>query len=144
MAVYSNILLCVELLDTDKNIISKARELADLHKAKLSIIHAVEHVSSYGAAYGVAIGAEIEDILLKNAKKSIKKLGKKLDIPEEQQIIKFGAARTVILEEAEKSKADLIVLGSHGRQGMRLLLGSTANAVLHGSAVDVLAVRLKN
>jgi universal stress protein A len=38
--------------------------------------------------------------------------------------------------------ADLIVIGSHGRHGMGLLLGSTANAVLHGSPCNVLAVRL--
>ena len=40
--------------------------------------------------------------------------------------------------------ADLIVVGSHGRHGLALLLGSTANDVLHGAPCDVLAVRLKH
>ena len=38
---------------------------------------------------------------------------------------------------------DLIVVGSHGRHGLALLLGSTANDVLHGAPCDVLAVRLQ-
>jgi universal stress protein A len=38
---------------------------------------------------------------------------------------------------------DLIVVGSHGRHGLQLILGSTANAVLHHASVDVIAVRVK-
>jgi universal stress protein A len=34
------------------------------------------------------------------------------------------------------------VVGSHGRHGLALLLGSTANDVLHGAPCDVLAVKL--
>ena len=48
----------------------------------------------------------------------------------------------VVLEEVERLKADLIIVGSHGRHGVRLLLGSTANAILHGAKCDVLAVRI--
>ncbi|WP_313899138.1 universal stress protein [Leclercia adecarboxylata] len=44
---------------------------------------------------------------------------------------------------AKKQGCDLIVVGSHGRHGLALLLGSTANDILHGAPCDVLAVRLK-
>jgi universal stress protein A len=37
---------------------------------------------------------------------------------------------------------DLVVVGSYGRHGLQLLLGSTANGVLHLAACDVLAVRV--
>ena len=47
-----------------------------------------------------------------------------------------------ILGAAKEHGADLIVVGSHGRHGLALLLGSTANAVLHGAPCDVLAVRI--
>ena len=39
-------------------------------------------------------------------------------------------------------ETDLIVVGSHGRYGLALLMGSTANGVLHGATCDVLAVRV--
>lgn len=138
-----NILLAVELTENEREPIQKALEYAKQFKAKITLVHAVEHIISYGTAYGVAMGAEIEDALLKSATKLMHKLGKKMKIDEKKQIIKFGSAKYVLLEEADKIKADLIIVGSHGRHGARLLLGSTANAVLHSAKCDVLAVHIK-
>ncbi|MBX9705739.1 MAG: universal stress protein, partial [Gammaproteobacteria bacterium] len=56
--------------------------------------------------------------------------------------IATGAINTVIAGLAEKLQADLIVVGSHGRHGLRLLLGSHTDSILHHSPCDVLAVRL--
>lgn len=48
----------------------------------------------------------------------------------------------IILREARRAKADLIVMGTHGRRGLnRLLLGSDAERVLRESNVPVLLVR---
>lgn len=144
MKVYQKIVLAVELDPScDTLTTKKAKALADEFGAELYLVHAIEHMSSYGAAYGVAAGADIEEMLLENASDSMKKLGSDLGLADDRQVIKVGPARTIILEEADRIGADLIVVGSHGRHGIRLLLGSTANAVLHGAACDVLAVRLK-
>jgi universal stress protein A len=53
-----------------------------------------------------------------------------------------GSAATEIRALAEERVADLIVIGSHGRSGWKLLLGSTANKVLHGAHCDILTVRV--
>jgi universal stress protein A len=144
MKTYQNILLAVELIPAnDHPLIQRALELSKEFNAKLSLVHVVERVSSYGAAYGVAVGADIEQMLLENAKKQMVKLGNTLDVPESRQFLKIGPAPSVILEEADHIHADLIVIGSHGRHGIRLLLGSTANGVLHGAKCEVLAVRLQ-
>lgn len=144
MSLYKNILLAVELNDEgDKEPVQKAVALAKKFGAKLTIVHAIEHISSYGAAYGVAVGAEIEEMLLQNAAEEMGKFGKAVGASKEDQVVKFGPAKIIILEEAEAIKADLIVVGSHGRHGIRLIIGSTANAVIHGAKCDVLAVRLK-
>ena len=144
MKVYQKIVLAVELDPSCDTITTKkAKALADEFGAQLYLVHAIEHMSSYGAAYGVAAGADIEEMLLENASDSMKKQGSELGLSEDHQVIKVGPARTIILEEADRIGADLIIVGSHGRHGIRLLLGSTANAVLHGAACDVLAVRLK-
>jgi universal stress protein A len=144
MKLYKNILLAIELNgQTDKVPTQRAIALAKQFGAKLRVIHAIEHISSYGAAYGVAVGADIEGMLLKNATKEMRKFGKSIKVAEKDQIIKFGPAKVVILEEAKCLKTDLIVVGSTGRHGVRLLLGSTANAVLHAADCDVLAARVK-
>ncbi|MCI0391431.1 MAG: universal stress protein [Acidobacteria bacterium] len=58
--------------------------------------------------------------------------------------IKSGMARNVILDEAEKWDADLIVLGSHGYRGLqRFLLGSVSHAVANHAHCSVEIVRRK-
>lgn len=144
MKSYQKLLLAVELdSGCDSLPINKAKQLRDEFKADLYLVHAIENLSSYGAAYGVVAGADIEEMLLSNAREAMTKLGKTLDVAPTNQIIRIGSAKNIILEEAEKLGVNLIIVGSHGRHGIRLLLGSTANAVLHGAQNDVLAVRIQ-
>ena len=57
-------------------------------------------------------------------------------------LVQIGAPVPVILRAREELKADLIVMGTHGRHGWRrALLGSVNEGVLHGSPVPVLTVR---
>jgi nucleotide-binding universal stress UspA family protein len=59
-------------------------------------------------------------------------------------LVRTGDARDVILQAAEEVKADLIVLGTHGRRGIsRALLGSVAEMIVRSSPVPVLTVRGK-
>ena len=146
MENYKKILVAIELNPkTDKAIVKKLLEIKKASKAKLILIHAVEYVSGYGYGlpYSTIMGTEVESVLLEHTKKEMEKLGKSLGVKKEDQIIKFGPAKFIILEEADRVKASLIIVGSHGRHGVRMLLGSTANAVLHGAKCDVLAVRLE-
>jgi nucleotide-binding universal stress UspA family protein len=53
-----------------------------------------------------------------------------------------GDARQVILDEAQEWPADLVVLGSHGRTGMkRVLLGSVSDSVSRHARCSVQIVR---
>ena len=144
MKRYKNILLAVELNGaSDKRLIAQAKSIAEAFGAKINLIHVIEHFAGYGATYGVAVGAELEGVLLDRARIEMEKLATKLGVPQKNCVIDFGMAKEAILEEADKRKIDLIMLGSHGRRGLQLLIGSTANAVLHGAKCDVLAVRFK-
>jgi nucleotide-binding universal stress UspA family protein len=61
-----------------------------------------------------------------------------------QSVVLEGDARFVIVHEAEKWKADLIVMGSHGYTGIkRLLLGSVASSVVSHASCSVEIVRQK-
>lgn len=63
-------------------------------------------------------------------------------IPLETRLVEDVAAHKGILQAADDNQADLIIVGSHGRNGLeRLLLGSTANKVSSHSTRPVLIVR---
>ncbi|KAF3977753.1 MAG: universal stress protein [Methylococcales symbiont of Iophon sp. n. MRB-2018] len=76
--------------------------------------------------------------------KQLAKMAADSDILETKQYMELGSPKRKIVSIAKQQNVDLLVVGSHGRHGLALLLASTANAVLHHAACDVLAVRLKN
>lgn len=143
---YQHILLAVDFSEHGDFIAQKARYLAGKYQAKLSIIHIVDNLPITDAAYGPVIPFDIDlnEELMNAAKKRLADLGKQLSVPENRQFLEMGSAKLEIVATAEEHHVDLIVLGSHGRHGLALLLGSTANGVLHHAKCDVLAVRLKD
>lgn len=143
---YKKILLALSLdyyPRTYQSLITKAKGLMIEKGVELYLVHAVEHISSYGFTYGVSVGVDVENLLLEKAKTSIKEIASGLDVPLNRQIVKISPAKFLILDQAGRLGVDLILLGSHGRHGIQLLLGSTAKAVLHGAQCDVLVLRLK-
>lgn len=142
MEKYKKILVAVELNpETDKHLILSVAELVKKTGAVVTLVHAVEHIASYGGMYGATLSAGLEETLLRSSQKEMELVGKELGVPKERQIIGFGVAEVVVTEKAEALGVDLIVVGSHGRRGIQILLGSTANAVLHRAKCDVFVVR---
>lgn len=138
--MYKNILFATDLTDDTEHLLGKVRGMREFTGAKLGLIHVVEPLPGYSYAY---LGIEdIEGQLIAEAKQALGKLGAELNVPEGEQHVEVGPTKTKILKIAEDVGADLIICGSHGRHGLSLLLGSTANAILHGAKCDVLVVRL--
>ena len=138
--MYKNILFATDLTEDTEYLVSKVRSIRGYTGARLSLIHVVEPLPGYSYAY---LGIEdIEGQLIEEAKQSIEKLSEKLNVKKEDLHVEVGPTKTKILKVADDIGADLIICGSHGRHGLSLLLGSTANAILHGAKCDVLTVRL--
>lgn len=142
---YKHILLAVDFSDHGKQVANKAVELAQIHQAKLSIVHVVENLPITDAAYGpIPFDVDLTQEWLEASRQRLKTFAEKLGIAEERQWLEMGSAKLEIVRVAEENGVDLIVVGSHGRHGLALLLGSTANGVLHHAKCDVLAVRLQD
>ncbi|QEM81058.1 universal stress protein [Halomonas binhaiensis] len=138
---YRHVLVAVDLTKDSHKILERALQIADRNHAKLSIIHTLEPL---GFAYGGDIPMDltsIQDQLDEHAKQ---RLGEIADahVTKDDQHVVVGMPDTEIHRFAEDNGVDLIVVGSHGRHGFALLLGSTSTGVLHGAQCDVLAVRV--
>ena len=120
----------------------RACALANAYTARLSCVHVIEPLS---LAYGGDIPMDLSTIqeqIQDTARAHLADFGASLNIKTDDQHLIFGRPETEIDSLAQQIGADLIVVGSHGRHGLALLLGSTANGVLHGAPCDVLAVRV--
>ena len=97
-----------------------------------------------GDRYGpVFVGMdEVEENLRSELRQKLDDIGVSTGVPETGRHFLNGTPAREIRRFAEENDMDLIVLGTHGQKGVQLLLGATANSVLHGSSCDVLAVRV--
>lgn len=138
--MYKHILFATDLTEDTDYLIAKVRNMRDYTNAKLSIVHVVEPLPGYSYAY---LGIEdIEGQLINEANQAMEKLGQQFSLTKDSLFVEVGPTKVKILKIADDIHADLIICGSHGRHGLSLLLGSTANAILHGAKCDVLTVRL--
>jgi universal stress protein A len=142
MSQYSKVLVAVDLSEDSAEVSDKAKALAGSNGAELHLIHVIEPLSF---AYGGDIPMDfsgIQDEIHQQAKQQLQRFGENHGISEDRQYIVLGRPEVEIHAKAKEIDADLIVVGSHGRYGLALLMGSTANGVLHGATCDVLAVRV--
>lgn len=146
MAGYQHILLTTDFTQCSQQVAQRARDLANLYHARLSLLHVVDNLPIADSVYGPVIpfDVDITDQLVETARKRLRAMADELSIPSDSQSLEVGSPQLEIIRVAEEREVDLIVVGSHGRHGLGLLLGSTANAVLHHAKCDVLAVRLKD
>ena len=119
--------------------VAQATALAKAAGAKLVILHVQEPPVAYGAGdmyYGVLEPNEAEILRMLNAVKPTD-----ASVPYEHRLVK-GDPSDKIVEVANHENADLIVLGTHGRTGLkRLLMGSVAEAVVRRATCPVMTFK---
>ncbi len=138
--MYKRVLFATDFDEVGVLAAHKAKKIADENGADLILVHVVEPIPAY-AYPGFAGFAEVELSIREQAEKELNELGDKLGVDEQHRFIEFGSTKNEILRVAKERNIDLIVTGSHGKHGLSLLLGSTANSILHNAQCDVLIVR---
>lgn len=142
---YRTVLVAVDLSNESDRIISRAIALADNDLQRIFLVHVVEPVAAAYPIDAYAINmTQLQEEATSIAAQRLGSFGEKYGIANHQQLVLTGAAATEIRNKADELNADLIVIGSHGTSGWKLLLGSTANKVLHGANCDIMTVRVGN
>jgi nucleotide-binding universal stress UspA family protein len=147
----TNILVPTDGSDTARKAAVYACELAGLCRARVILLTVVDRSTFVGTPSVPAsqtpahIVEPLEDYLRGSAEANMEKLEKLCErhkIPV-NKVIRFGHPVEEIVGEAEGSKADLIVMGSHGKSALKAaLLGSVTFGVVHQDThIPVLIVR---
>jgi nucleotide-binding universal stress UspA family protein len=117
----------------------RAIDLALTYKSRIVIVSVVDVTDEF-----YALAPEAVDKLLSEAQSYVKDIQKKTESAgiEADQIVREGYAHTVIADLAKQYDAGLIVMGSHGRTGIKkLLMGSVTEKVIGYATCPVLIVR---
>lgn len=142
MSEYKKIMLAVDLTEESLKVAERATQLVNAFDAELHVVHVIEPLSlAYGGDVPMDLST-VQEQIQDQAAAHLREFSATLNVPETSQHLIFGRPESEIQRTAEEAGADIIVVGSHGRHGLALLLGSTANGVLHGASCDVLAVRV--
>jgi nucleotide-binding universal stress UspA family protein len=141
--MYRRILVPLDGSATSFRGLREAAGVAKAHGARLRLLNVLDET----LFVPVPKIAEVIASLRAEGQKALdaaSKVAEKQDLKAETHMVESRGrpVSDVILDEARKWRADLIVMGTHGRRGVnRLLLGSDAERVLRGATVPLLLVK---
>ena len=145
--MYKRILVPVDGSDVSTFGLQEAVRLAKATQAQLRVMHVVDELVLFQSGAYIPRAGEFLEALTENGKqclKTAKALAERHGVKAETAIFKTIGDRVagVIVKEAKRWRADVVVMGTHGRRGVsHLLLGSDAEAVIKLTPVPVLLVR---
>lgn len=147
--MYKRILVPIDGSPTANLGLREAIKLAKSQKARLLLLHVVDE---HYALAGGQPGPYVQDMIDSFREGGRRVVGRALELTRKQGVTAqtllleslTGGAADLIVRQARKWDAQLIVLGTHGRRGVRrLVLGSDAEQVVRMASVPVLLVRAK-
>ncbi|SFB98347.1 Nucleotide-binding universal stress protein, UspA family [Marinospirillum celere] len=146
MAEYKTLLFATDFSEGASSAVDQALSLAQLTGARLHLYHVITELADKRRRF---IPADVIDTFIteitRHAQEDMQAFHDrhfaKASFPVTTEV-EVGTGYEDILAEADKIKADLIILGTHGRTGIeKVLVGSTAERVVRNSKVPVLTVR---
>lgn len=125
----------------------EALRLAKADGGRLFMLHVVNDFDAYKLMEHVPVGTDLRRALRAEGHRVLAKAQARAESEGVKAVsvmreIPSGPAADPILREAKKLRADLMVLGTHGRRGLsRLVMGSDAEEVVRRAKVPALLVR---
>jgi len=144
--MFKHILVPVDGSETAQKAVDKAAALAKAFDSRVTVIYVIDPYPftgvgtdfAYGQAEYLSAATAEANEAVKTAKKSLTESSVNVDT----SVVEAHTAWRGIVEAGESMQADLIVMGSHGRNALeKLVLGSVAQAVLSHTKLPVLVVR---
>jgi universal stress protein A len=142
MTIYSKILLAVDLNVDSVSIGRRAREVATLMDAELTVLHVVEYIPAEPAGEAMMPPVQLLNELADSARQRLLAFCADIGVDTDHQQVEVGSVKGEIVRVARAMQSDLIVLGARERHGLSIFVNLTEDTVLHAAPCDVLAVRV--
>jgi nucleotide-binding universal stress UspA family protein len=140
--MFKTILVPVDLAEVEaaKPAIDKAVELAQGSEGSLRLVYVRPVVP---VTYMEFMPPAFEEEHQAEAEKTLAELASTVTLPAERvsAVVRFGSIYNEVLDEAEKTGADLVVVGSHRPTMATFLLGSNASTIVRHARCSVLVIR---
>jgi nucleotide-binding universal stress UspA family protein len=143
MIEFKRILCPVDFSDSSIRALAHAEALARWYEAQLTVLHVVPTFEPIQVQAELGVPVQIVNPMPREeVVRQMRPFLERAGVSSEAQLIaEAGDPRTTIVDQALTTRADLIVIGTHGRRGFtRLLLGSVAESVLHEAPCPVMTV----
>ncbi len=137
--MFAKILVAVDGSPESEKALQMAAQMTRDAKAQLILVHAFEHLPSVGAP---GYRRTVQERLTKGQKIIDAAAELVADLNPELELLE-GPADDAILRVASIRQVDLIIMGARGIGGVRALLGSVSNKVVHQAPCPVLIAHEK-
>jgi nucleotide-binding universal stress UspA family protein len=147
--MYKKILVPIDGSHTSSLGLREAIKLAKSHKARLLLVHVVEEYYAIAGGEPGPFAGEIMESMRRAGRRiidSASALARSRGVKAQSVMLEIvsGGAADLVVRQARRWGADLIVLGTHGRRGVRrMVLGSDAEQIVRTTPVPVLLVRAR-
>jgi nucleotide-binding universal stress UspA family protein len=141
--IYSNILIPVDGSPHSENAAQKGIELAKQLSSTVTLLCVIDVGSITSTIEGSIMSPEIYSKYEKQAAEVVHGISQKYPYDKLNKLAIEGIPFEAINDMAKKIKADLIIMGTHGRTGLgHLFVGSVAERVIRHSEIPVIVVPL--
>lgn len=146
--MFKRILVPVDFSDFSLRSVEEAVALARVFKAEITLVHAVDNIqyAGVGGTFGpVYDTSSLLHELARSAREQLTALAAKLTKKglRVRTVLEIGAPHEIVVRAAKRTKAELIVLSTHGRSGLaHVFIGSVAERVVRHAPCPVLTLRL--
>jgi nucleotide-binding universal stress UspA family protein len=140
--MFKTILVPVDILDVDtaRPALARATALAEVSGGTVRLVHVRSLVP---LTYMEFVPSTFDEEQQRDAEDRLAKLAASVELPAERvsSVVRLGSVYAEVLDEAERTGADLVVVGSHRPSMATYLLGSNAATIVRHATCSVLVVR---
>lgn len=141
MSGYKHILVATDFSTYSENAARRAKELSEIHDAKITLLHVVDYLPPSYVAVELPTAFSSAEWMVDRARTQLDEWAEQLDLASADKEVTTGFPKREVVRVAKDCGVDLIVIGTSGAGALKRLVGSTTTAVLNDAPCDILSVQ---